>query len=56
MWHSGKRIFLRVQESLVQSLGWEEPLEKGNDNLLQYSHLGNPMDRGDWQAMSHGVT
>ena len=22
-------------------------------NPLQYSYLGNPMDRGDWQA--HGV-
>ena len=23
---------------------------------LQYSCLGNPMDRGAWQAMVHGVT
>ena len=22
----------------------------GNGNPLQYSHLGNPMDRGAWQA------
>ena len=22
---------------------------EGNDNPLQYSHLGNPMDRGAWQ-------
>ena len=27
-----------------------------NDNLLQYSHLENPMDRGVWQAIVHGVT
>ena len=26
----------------VQSLGWEDPLEKGNGNPLQYSCLGNP--------------
>ena len=29
---------------------------KGNDNLLQYSCLGNPMDRGAWRATVHGVT
>ena len=23
---------------------------EGNSNLLQYFHLGNPMDRGAWQA------
>ena len=27
----------------------------GNDNPLQYSCLGNPMDRGAWQAMVHEV-
>jgi len=29
---------------------------KGNGNLLQYSCLGNPMDRGAWQTTVHGVT
>ena len=28
---------------------------EGNDNPLQYSHLGNPMNRGAWQATVHGV-
>ena len=28
----------------------------GNGNLLQYSCLGNPMDRGSWQATVHGAT
>ena len=28
---------------------------EGNDNPLQYSCLGNPMDRGAWQAIVHGV-
>ena len=39
----------------VQSLGQEDPLEKemiilgeANSNSLQYSCLGNPMDRGAW--------
>ena len=29
---------------------------EGNGNLLQYSYLGNPMDRGAWRAIVHGVT
>ena len=29
---------------------------KGNVNLLQYSCLGNPMDREAWWATVHGVT
>ena len=28
----------------------------GNGNPLQYSFLGNPMDRGAWQGTVHGVT
>ena len=32
------------------------PVDKeGHDNPLQYSCLGNPMDRGAWQAIVHGV-
>ena len=30
--------------------------EEGSSNPLQYSCLGNPMDRGAWQATVHGVT
>ena len=29
---------------------------EGNGNLLQYSCLENPMDRGVWWATVHGVT
>ena len=29
---------------------------EGNGNLLQYSCLGSPMDRGAWQAEVCGVT
>ena len=28
---------------------------EGNGNPLQYSCLGNPVDRGAWQATGHGV-
>ena len=27
-----------------------------NGNPLQYSHMGNPMDRGAWQATDRGVS
>ena len=27
----------------------------GNGNPLKYSCLGNPMDRGAWQAAVHGI-
>ena len=30
--------------------------EEGNGNPLQYSCLGNPMDRGIWWALAYGVT
>ena len=29
---------------------------EGNGNPVQYSCLENPMDRGTWQAIVHGVT
>ena len=28
---------------------------RGNGNPLQHSCLGNPMNRGAWQAIVHGV-
>ena len=30
-------------------------LGEGKCNPLQYSCLGNPLDRGSWRAMYHGV-
>ena len=35
--------------------GLERSPGKGNGNLLQYSCLKNPMDRGAWQAIVHRV-
>jgi hypothetical protein len=29
--------------------------QEGNGNLLQYSFLGNPMDREAWQATGHRI-
>ena len=37
-------------------LDWEESPGEINGNPLQYSYLGNPMDRGAWQTIVHGVT
>ena len=39
---------------LIPGLG-RSPGE-GNGNPLQYSALGNPMDREAWQATVYGVT
>ena len=35
--------------------GWGKSPGEGNGNPLQYSSLGNSMDRGAWQATVHGV-
>ena len=35
--------------------GWERAPGGGHGNLLQYSCLGNPMDRGAWWARIQGV-
>ena len=39
----------------VRSLGWEDPLE---EEMVSHSSacLENPIDRGAWRAMVHGVT
>ena len=39
---------------LIPGLG--KSYGEGNGNSLQYSYLENSMDRGDWQAIVHGVT
>jgi len=45
-----------MQETRVQSLGWEDPLEKGMVGYpLQYFFLENSMVRGAWRAIVHGV-
>ena len=45
-----------MQETQVQSLDQEDAPGEGNDNILQYSCLGNPIDRGALQATVHRVT
>ena len=46
---------LKIQETWVQSLSWNDPLGEGTGNPFQYSRLENPMDRGAWQTTVHEV-
>ena len=41
------------EETRIQSMGQEDRLEARM--ALQYSCLENPMDRGTWWAIGHGV-
>ena len=45
-----------MQETASSVPGLEGSLGEGNGNPLQYSCLGNPMDREAWWATVHGVT
>lgn len=44
-----------MQETQVQSLSRKDPLEEEKDNPRQYSHLGNPVDRGASLVTVHGA-
>ena len=43
-------------EIWVQSLGWEDPLEKEMTTHCSLLCLENPMERGAWWATVHRVT
>ena len=57
-WLSGKEFACSAEDTEdVRSIpGLGRSSGEGNDNLLQYSCLANPMDRGAWRATVHGVT
>ena len=44
-----------MQETCVQSLGWEDPLEEGMATRSSILVRIIPMDRGAWQATVCGV-
>ena len=44
-----------VQETWVQSLDWEDPLEEGMASHSSILAWRIPMDRGAWGATVHGV-
>ena len=45
-----------MQETWVQSLGWEDPLEEGMTTHSTILVCRIPMDRGAWLGTVHGVT
>ena len=53
-WLSGKKKNPPANASSIPGSG-RSPGE-GKGNLLQYSCLGKPMDRGDWWATVHEVS
>ena len=52
--HMGFTVAQRVGGDPGSNPEWEISSGEGNGNLLQYSCLRNPMDRGAWQATVHG--
>ena len=53
-WLSGKESSCNAADAgLIPE--WRRPSAEGNGNPLQYSCLGNTIDRGAWQAIMHGV-
>ena len=46
---------LAMQETQVQSLGQEDPLEKGTDTHSSILNLENFKDREAWRATVHGM-
>ena len=49
-----KNLFA-MQEMWFQSLDQEDPLEEGMATHSKYSCLENPIDRGAWRVIVHGV-
>ena len=43
-----------MQETWVQSLAWEDPLEEGMATHISILAWRIPVDRGAWQATVHG--
>ena len=43
-----------TQETWVQSLDWEDPLEESMATHSSNLAWRIPMDRGAWRAMAHG--
>ena len=54
-----KKKNLPANAGYIRDMGWIAGLGRspgeGAGYPLQYSYLGNPMDRGAWQVTVHGV-
>ena len=49
------RNHLPKQETQIQPLGWEDPLEEGMATYSSILAWRNPTDGGAWWATVHGV-
>ena len=57
-WQSGKETACqcrRHKRTWAWAMSQEDSPREGNGNLLQYSCLKNPMDRGAWRATVQGA-
>ena len=54
-WVKNLPAIQETQETQVQSLGWDNPLEGGMETHSSILAWGNPMDRAPWQATVHSV-
>ena len=54
-WLSGKQSTCHAGD-LGSTPGSGRSPGEGNSNPLQYSCLGNPVDRGAWRTIVHNVT
>ena len=55
-WLKKKKNLLALQETWVQSLSWEDPLEEEMSTYSSILAWRIPMDRRAWQAIVHGIT
>ena len=44
-----------MEETWIQSLGWEDPLQEGMETHSSILAWRIPIDRGAWWATVHGV-
>ena len=51
-----KKNLLALQETWVQSLSWEDPMEEEMSTYSSILAWRIPMDRRAWQAIVHGIT
>ena len=53
-----KNLAANAEDTRDMSLipGWGRSPGGGHGNLLQYSYLENPMDRGAWRVTVHGAS
>ena len=52
---SWKKNLPAMQEPQFRTLGQEDPLEKEMATHSSILGLGNPLDRGAWQVIVHGL-